>query len=365
MPSSRAAFRTALTALSFALPFTIGALASAQSACGDGPACPENWECKTEAVPCLATPCDREGGDCEPVDCAAEAYSYCSPLPCTSDSQCDDGMVCYSETREECDSAPPCAGGDCPMTEGTCTSVTESGCVPPYVLPCEADADCGVGFTCEAEMDCQCAGSAGGGSSGSSGGSAGGSGAEPAPDEKAAADAGAGDPAPPADDSGATPDGGAPDCTCQPSDRKSCSVKIVACSVDEGCPAGWTCGDNPSGSCWASSDGSSGCTPAEPAKICVPPYADVIGGGRGVAEDSGGSGTVTGGVGETPEPPKGSDDGSGANADPLSPSADDDTGGSDSDGCAIGHTPGSWHATIGFAALALAGLFGARRRRAR
>jgi MYXO-CTERM domain-containing protein len=355
MPHSRTAFRATLTALSFALPLAFGSVASAQSACGDGPACPKNWECKTETAGCLATPCSRDGGECEPVDCAEETYSYCAPLPCTDDSQCGDGMVCYSETHEECESAPPCAGGDCPMTDvGGCTPVTESGCVPRYLLPCEADTDCGVGFTCEAEEECQCSGSGG-----SAGATPGDDGSDPAPDAKAAPDAGASDPAPPSDGEAATPDGGAPDmseCVCSKSDRKSCSLKIVACSVDEGCPAGWTCGDNPNGSCWQSSDGSSGCS-ADPAKICLPPYAEVIGGARGAAEDSGGFPTMTGGLGESPTPSNG-DDGSSA-----TPSADDDSGGGNSDGCAVGRGSGSWHATFAFAALALAGLFGARRRR--
>jgi MYXO-CTERM domain-containing protein len=267
-------------------------------------------------------------------------------------------MVCYSETREECDSAPPCADGDCPATDSACEPVTESGCVPRYVLPCEADADCGVGFTCEVEEECACSGG------GSSGGSAGaGSGADPAPDEKAAPDGGGADPVPPADGSGATPDGGTPtppECVCTPTDRKSCSLKIVACSVDEGCPAGWTCGDNPNGVCWSNADGTSGCS-ADPAKICLPPYSDVIGGGRGAVED--GEGTSTGGgLGVDPTPPKG-DDGSGAPANGSDPSASDDSG--SSDGCAIGHAPRAWHATFGFAALALAGLLGARRRRSR
>ncbi len=358
MPTSRTAFRTTLAALSFALPLAFGTVASAQSACGDGPACPENWECRTEPAPCLAVPCDREGGECEPVDCDDSTSSYCAPLPCTSDSQCGDGMVCYSETREECESAPPCADGDCPMTDSVCSPVTESGCVPRYMLPCEADVDCGVGFTCEAEEECACSGG------GSSGGSAGGSGAEPAPDEKAAPDGGAADPVPPSDGGEATPDGGTPtppECVCTPTDRKSCSLKVVACSVDEGCPAGWTCGDNPNGVCWASSDGTSGCS-ADPAKICLPPYSDVIGGGRGAAE--GGDGTSTGGIGVDPTPVKG-EDGSGAPANGSDASASDDDSGGSSDGCAIGHAPRGWHATFGFAALALAGLLGARRRRSR
>ena len=40
------------------------------------------------------------------------------------------------------------------------------------------------------------------------------------------------------------------------------------------CPEGWSCIDNPNGECWASSDGSSGCTIDGPEKICAPPYFD-------------------------------------------------------------------------------------------
>jgi hypothetical protein len=276
-------------------------------------------------------------------------------------------MVCYTETQQECDTAPPCAGGDCPQTDtGSCHDVTQSGCVPQYFLPCEADADCGAGFTCVAEEDCSCAGSAP--SSGGSSGSAGSSGAndptppaeKPAPD----ADAGAGDPAP---DPGATPDGGTseppPDCVCTKTDRKSCSLKVVVCSVDEGCPAGWTCGDNPNRVCAVSSDGTSACSDV-PEKICLPPYSDLLKQGNAV-DDTGG--TPLG----APDVPKGSGDpsgtpeaGTGGSSSSGSHAASEDASESeDSGGCAIGRAPSTAAATFGFAALALAGLFGARRRR--
>jgi MYXO-CTERM domain-containing protein len=358
--------------LSFAFPLALSAVASAEAVCGDVD-CPANWECKTEEQPCASTACDK--GDCGAIpECTPSTYSYCSPLPCTDDSQCDAGMLCYSETHEECDSAPPCDGsGDCPTIEPTCSNVTVSACVPPYVAPCEVDDDCGTGFTCELEEDCVCSTS---GSSGGSAGSAGasGTGGTSGSGEKAAPDAGA-EPAPPADGSGATPDAGAPDdpsCICSKGERKTCNMKVVTCSVDEGCPSGWTCGDNPDRACWASSDGSSGCE--GPEKVCLPPWSDVIHGARGgSSEDTGGlatdpkgnvDGSGSGGTsGETP--PTDSAAGGSSNAAPGANAESDpnSSGSEESGGCSIARAPNAWNATFGFAALALAGLFGARRRR--
>lgn len=351
------AFRSSLVALSFVLPLAVSAAANAQEVCGDV-TCPANWKCETETEPCADIPSDN--GDAAEA-CMPSTYSYCAPLPCTDDSQCDTGMICYSETHEECESAPPCAGnGDCPAFEETCSTVTESACVPRYVAPCEEDADCGSGFTCDYEEDCVCSSS---GSSGSSGGSAGSSssGGASGSGEKPAPDAGA-DPTPPADGA----DGGTsdePDCICSKStDRKTCSMKLVTCSVDEGCPSGWTCGDNPQRDCWASSDGTSGCN--GPEKVCLPPWSDVFQHNRGS--------TSVGLGGE--DAPKGTDDGSttsasggSSNAAPGSNAANDPSSASseESGGCTIARSSHAFGATFGFAALALAGLFGARRRRSR
>jgi hypothetical protein len=79
---------------------------------------------------------------------------------------------------------------------------------------------------------------------------------------------------------------------------KACEPIRVACSADSECPSGWSCRDNPEGACWADSNGNTGCTPADPAKLCFPPYADLLnGGGFGTGNDGSASpGTPTKGT---------------------------------------------------------------------
>lgn len=384
-------------------PFAVSAAARAAT-CGDQ-TCPKNWECRSEPAPTPGIAC-APGADCavpEPT-----TVEYCAPLPCSSNADCASDMVCYSETHTECDDPPPCAkDADCAApADVACTSVTQSACVPRYVPPCGTDSDCGVGFTCEAQQDCSCGGSTGsagggptpssGSGSGSSSGSAGSSGSPAAP-----SDGGAADPLP-AEDGGAAPpdtkmapDAGAPpanepppECVCTPSKTKACKLVEVGCNAASDCPAGFTCEDNPSGSCWASSDGSSGCDVPDPAKICAPPYTDLVN-GAGRAEDGGGElGVPTGSTGTgAPEPPKGgsgdgnsgtgggstggsnSSAGSGAQAQ-SDPEAAPHDAAQDSDettvthaGCSITNAPDATTASYGLVALGLAGLFGARRRR--
>lgn len=397
--------RLSFSFLVAAAPFAVSAAARAE-ACGDQ-TCPKNWECQSVPGATTDLAC-APGADC-PAPPPPTTIEVCAPLPCSSDADCASDMVCYSETHTECDSAPPCAkAGDCPApADSACTTVTQSACVPRYVPPCGADADCGVGFTCEAQEECACGGStgtAGGPTPSSGGGSAGSSGSggsfAPAP----AADGGAADPAPP-EDGGATPpdekmapDAGAPsepppDCVCTPTNTKTCKLVEVACNTASDCPAGFTCEDNPSGTCWASSDGTSGCDTPDPAKICAPPYTDLVrgvghaadaGGELGIPTDSTGTGAPeppkgdsggTGPVGSNPDPgsggqTSGSNTGSGAQAptdNPTAPHDADPAQGSDEvvthGGCSIASAPDATSASYGLVALGLVGLFGARRRR--
>jgi MYXO-CTERM domain-containing protein len=294
-------------------------------------------------------------------------------------------MVCYTETTTLCADPPPCAkGADCVApADGACEPETHSACVPRYVPPCETDSDCGTGFTCELEQSgCGCASAGSAGSSGSAGSAtpgntpSDGSGAKPAPDGGAGdgfapppADGGA-DPAPPAD-GGAAPapvpsDGGAPppDCSCPASTVKACKLKVTACEAASDCPAGFTCEDNPA-DCWASSDGSSGCNTPDPAKICAPPYTELVGGvgSHGSAEDS--SGTATGGDTQAGEPPKGApaDPGETNNGAPrdIDPGEAHDSSGS---GCSVQPARGQTGESLALFGLALVGLSALRRRRA-
>jgi len=114
-------------------------------------------------------------------------------------------------------------------------------------------------------------------------------------------------PAPPADGERVPPEDGASDpiCECVPSGEKSCRVIEQACTADADCPSGWTCADNPEGVCWSRPGGDTGCTPADPAKICFPPYANVgRDGGGGVSLDESAGPGVPGTTAGNAAPPR-------------------------------------------------------------
>jgi hypothetical protein len=297
MLSSRTVLRSCLVALSLATPLAFVAVARAGVACGDQ-TCPQRYECKAAPVACPDIACAPNDPDCAPPDCSG-TVDTCVALACSSDSECGDGMVCY-------------------------TSASVSACVPKYLLPCQTEDDCGAGFTCDEEQACGCSGSAGSG----------------AP----MADAGTPPPA---------------DCSCQPTGTKACNLKIVACSADSDCAAGFTCDDNPSGVCASDANGASACS-ADPAKICLPPYARLFSNAhspKDATDTSGNSGS--GSTSGSPAPSAPETSGAG-----TSPKSGADAS-SDGGGCSFVPARNGLGTSLGFAALALAGLAGARRRRAR
>ena len=221
--------------------------------------CYRGYSCQTvELIGCGGAPPCAPGEECpEPEPCPSEQGRQCRPLPCSTNADCDEGMVCYARTTEECSGgSPPCAGGaECPEPEPEqCVTTTDQLCVPRYVLPCTQALDCGAGFECRARERCDC------GDSVSSPGSPDGGMSEPPPE---------------------------PDCSCET--VSVCELIRTACTTVADCPEDFSCVDNPEGSCSASSDGSPPvCEPADPAKLCMPPYYDLFGGG-GVATDDGGA----------------------------------------------------------------------------
>jgi MYXO-CTERM domain-containing protein len=372
--------------------------ASAQEACGED-TCPKGYGCEQVPRPCLAIAC-APGSEC-PV--CEGTVAQCVPEACNSDADCDEHMICVTSEVTECTGATPACepgAGDCAngadRAPADCTTHTDSQCVPRWDLQCQTAADCGAGFTCEEQLSCSCSGGGATGSAGSgSGGASSGGGSDPSapapppPGPRAEAGGASGDAAKPAP--GSAPPGAAPappgttptpaplppapgrepsNCSCSPSGVSACVLIEQACETDAQCPSGWSCDDNPEGECWASSDGSSGCTPADPAKLCLPPYRDLGGySGRGEVTNTGGSvpDQPPKAGGPTPGPiAPGTGSGTG---EPISAPVAESAGDADAEldsrgGCSVAGTSGGGAGSVGAAGLlALLGLALRRPRR--
>ncbi len=265
--------------------------------CGKGLICQSTGPALCPAIDCAPNqPCTQPACDTTPV-------KACVPGPCSADGDCASGMVCFGLPQTTCPTqpAPTCAAGvKCPppaveLDAGACTTTTVSSCVPRYVLPCHADADCGDGFTCVADQSCGSSGSSVGvGGTASSGGAptpgSGSNGSTPpssAPSTPAAGD----------DAGGATPQA-----TCTALPTSHCEAKTINCTTVADCPAMWACvapATSSSGCAVAHypDGGTSGpCTPPPPPppaqSVCQPPYAD-LGIGQTLRDNSTSSGTGT------------------------------------------------------------------------
>jgi len=312
--------RPASLLLSSLLTLAFAAPALADTTCGDT-TCPTGFECVAYESDCAAPAIDDGSAPAEDVampECVATTVYSCEPGPCASDADCATGMVCFTDTVSECSGGAAVAcdpeGTDCvDMVEAPeCVEKELSQCIPQYLLPCEAAADCGVGFTCEEQESCGCSGSAG------SAGGATGSGvdgvSEPSSSEEAA------DLVAPEE----------PTCVCEGTGTFACVPQLQACSTDADCPESWTCGENPDSVCSISSDGVTDCPEPEPAKLCLPPYYDVIGAVTGGSAESG-DGLLTG----NSEDDSGTVSGEDTRADGAEPSGGDAGGG----GCSVAGTP--------------------------
>src|SRR5690606_31419945 len=201
----------------------------------------------------------------------------------SSNADCAEDMVCVTREIPCVRATPACPpDGPCPEpAELDCAPESISQCVPRWSLPCSVDADCGDGFECVEVEECGCGSSAGAPGSGPSAAPTPGlppeSGASPGDDSRADVppDPSFAAPTPPPDGERVPPERGGSDpiCECSPSGVKSCRMIEQACTADTDCPSGWTCVDNPEGVCWSRPDGDTGCTPADPPKLCFPPYS--------------------------------------------------------------------------------------------
>lgn len=278
----------------------LGASRASAETCGDNDACAHGFVCHSfESVSC-ATDCPEGAKDCVERECKPSLIKQCVPAQCEADADCAEGMVCFTETYEQCSggrATPPCEpdAGDCKpvMPEpapDACTTVKRSSCVPRYVPPCREDKDCGTGFHCKELQETSC-------SSGGSWGTGGSSGAGSDPREgRIDAGVGSSEPAAPADGDGfAAVDGGAPrepdakpapdtTCTTKPTGRFYCELEMVSCKQNSDCPSGFTCHG------YGKSDVA--CTGPAPAPAPAPQPSPVLDAGTAMTDSAGDAGTA-------------------------------------------------------------------------
>lgn len=168
-----------------------------------------------------------------------------SAQTCSKDSDCGVGMACHSQTTTACSggaaiACPPNSLCDpIPPTAPTCTETTTMTCSYRWLLPCNADADCGDGFLCQPMTRGECSGSSGTAGSGTVGsGSASSPVSTPAvPSGPPATGGTGGSSVPPA----VVDAGAATTCVTTTSFPGTCQPKNTTCTSDSDCPALWTC----------------------------------------------------------------------------------------------------------------------------
>jgi MYXO-CTERM domain-containing protein len=314
-PRLRAAGVTlALSAAFFASQMLSSNPAFAQAACGDE-TCGKGFTCETAQGACdLSCRVPASGEGCEPCD--AQDVQYCAPAPCSADADCGVGMLCAEQINYDCPTDPGTAptDPDCPPDSDcaervaadeaspSCTTTTVKICTPRWELPCTTASDCGPGFTCEETENCSSPGCS-------------------------------------REEYGTC----STEVTCVPTGTFSCVMVQTACTSDANCEEGWTCNDNGSGTCSSSSDGQTSCEPANPAKLCTPPYAYSAADSRAVLT----TGSSSDGLAET-----------------SAPNDDDNASVSSGGGCSIDGAP-TQTSGAGFSLVGIAAAWAlARRRRA-
>jgi hypothetical protein len=249
-----------LRSASFAA-FTLftASMAYAQEPCGDE-SCPEGYTCELTTYESCADACrpspPGEPSECTPVPCETVSYESCQRAACETDADCGDQMACHTLVRPTAPTTPTACppGAACdPIAAPPEVEPEEyKQCTPRSELPCEENSDCGDGFECVPAVSCACPGTTA-------------PSAAPVPTSGAEADV-APDPMPPSGlplppsevDGGAAPPNPPDDCSCGPTGTNYCQMKDIECDSDSDCPTDWACIQSP-GSCWADSEGNSGC----------------------------------------------------------------------------------------------------------
>jgi MYXO-CTERM domain-containing protein len=336
--------------------------------------CSKGFRCQTEALatrqvaPCFVA----DGGACAPADEPVVPASSCQAAACTADDDCGVDMVCHRRVSTSCTGSTPvaprcdpstgCDSGAEPVPAPViCTDTYSFLCTYRWELPCNADLDCGAGFTCQPSISRTCTGSAAapveGGASEGSGGSL-----------------GTESPVAPLDA------GPAATCTVVSSYPGRCLAQTIACLSDGECPVGWTCSTTSAGTTvpvstapipgpaaepMALDAGAAPAPPALPIGTCRSPSTSGDGGERGslAGADPTGSPTLAGDGGaatgsNTPPTPTVPPSGGGQSAE-QQPVASTKSGG----GCSVGG--GREGLASGLGALVLFALLGLGRLRTR
>jgi hypothetical protein len=213
------------------------------------------------------------GSDCprgfECVQPGSGAAGLCLATSCVVDSDCAPGFRCGP------------AGTQCvtPADGGRASCSPRTNCTPEWQVPCQADADCGTGYTCS--------GTAGLYECGSSKN-------DPVPSYATATTVACSDvPGPPDPRDCTAFDGGcsplpapfrpSPSCdagtTCVLVSWKTCeTTRDTSCRTKAECPSGWSCACPPCGPGGLLSPSDAGALACSPS--CAPPNSDLANGGN-------------------------------------------------------------------------------------
>lgn len=251
----------------------LAAPAARAQACATDTDCPGGTTCQSLPTPSAGPTC--AGPDCpvstdQGIAAPTAPTKACAPAPCSVDADCGGGgrvcqhdkvTVCNGGTAPACPRDQACDTGAAKPEVATCVERTVSACVYRWQLPCNADADCGDGFTCAPNIISMCSGGtpiSGGAADAGSSGSVDSATGRPTPVAASGSGVATDLPAPaPSADGGVSPE--RPMCTTMESFPGYCRAKATTCTTDADCPAAWSCATGavpPSGS----GSGTSGST---------------------------------------------------------------------------------------------------------
>ncbi len=124
--------------------------AHAQSSCSADSDCVKGWTCQVSGGSTCTSAACAPGEKCEqqPSDCTNVEFKSCQPGACRADSDCADGMVCYTHTETDCPPTACASGQEC--AAASCAPRTESACV--RAMSCRAATKATVGPAFDASL---------------------------------------------------------------------------------------------------------------------------------------------------------------------------------------------------------------------